>query len=243
MSELLFEGVAEPDLVRCRELWRAICATGSRGRRKVWSWEGLGTDVVEKREARAANLARVLGSGPRRDHAAPSGDTARVDLLPDPAPQQQPRSQPGWSGRSGTSRSTSGSTATGAARSSRSSTTRARSRSTAAISAREAVRVLLYEDLVRDPAAYVGRWRGFAASMASKRSAAPRVEWRTPPPRSWSNRAALARPAAGFGARQARRRAPDTGLGAQRRPACRHRSCRARAAGASRSGPAKAIAG
>jgi hypothetical protein len=27
----------------------------------VWSWEGLGTDVVEKREARARNLARVIG--------------------------------------------------------------------------------------------------------------------------------------------------------------------------------------
>jgi hypothetical protein len=60
MNELVFERAATPDLDRARELWRGICA-GAPAARKVWSWEGLATDTFEKREARAANLARVLG--------------------------------------------------------------------------------------------------------------------------------------------------------------------------------------
>ena len=60
MNELLFDGADNPDLERAASAWRQICA-GSPRPRKVWSWEGLGTDVAEKREARAANLARIVG--------------------------------------------------------------------------------------------------------------------------------------------------------------------------------------
>ena len=60
MNELLFDGAASPDLERSKELWRRI-SDEAPTLRKVWSWEGLGTDIAEKREARAANLARVIG--------------------------------------------------------------------------------------------------------------------------------------------------------------------------------------
>jgi hypothetical protein len=59
MSELLFDGAGKPDFERAAAAWSRICESSPRPRR-VWSWEGLGTDVAEKREARAANLARIL---------------------------------------------------------------------------------------------------------------------------------------------------------------------------------------
>jgi hypothetical protein len=59
MNQLLFEGAANPDLQVAASAWQRICESSPRPRR-VWSWEGLGTDVAEKREARAANLARIL---------------------------------------------------------------------------------------------------------------------------------------------------------------------------------------
>ena len=60
MNELLFDGAANPDLARARQLWQKINDEAPL-LRKVWSWEGLGTDIAEKREARAANLAAVIG--------------------------------------------------------------------------------------------------------------------------------------------------------------------------------------
>jgi hypothetical protein len=59
MNQLLFDGAADPDLDVAAGAWQRICASSPRPHR-VWSWEGLGIDVADKREARARNLARVL---------------------------------------------------------------------------------------------------------------------------------------------------------------------------------------
>ena len=59
MRELLFDNPLAPDVPRCRALWQDIC-NRSRPGRMVWSWEGLATDVPRIREARACNLARIM---------------------------------------------------------------------------------------------------------------------------------------------------------------------------------------
>ena len=59
MRELLFDDPLAPDVPRCRALWRDICNRPRLGG-MVWSWEGLATDVPRKREARPRNLASVM---------------------------------------------------------------------------------------------------------------------------------------------------------------------------------------
>jgi Sulfotransferase family len=155
MNELLFERMASPDLTRGRELWRRIRDRAPL-QRKVWSWEGLSTDVVEKREARAANLARVLA--PARvvitlRHPFTLLESTYFQIL---RRNNNRDHNPGWSGTvwyetidEWLDRNWSGEI----------EPILDYERSVEIYTRHfgaDAVRVLLYEELARDPAAYVG---------------------------------------------------------------------------------------
>jgi len=60
MRELVLDGSRTPRMERCASRWRAIAA-GAAGKVVVWSWEGLAADTVERREERARRLAATAG--------------------------------------------------------------------------------------------------------------------------------------------------------------------------------------
>jgi len=62
MKEIGWENILNPDIARCRRLYReSIAPAFDRGKIPVWSWESLSMDAFKSRQARAENLREVFG--------------------------------------------------------------------------------------------------------------------------------------------------------------------------------------